>query len=188
MSKIAAYQKQFHYYRSLAEKAVSQISDEHVFEMPSAESNSIAVIMKHMAGNMLSRWTNVFESDGEKSWRNRDDEFINSFNTKEELLHYWAEGWQSLEDTLGNANDNDLETIVYIRNMGCTFHDAIIRQISHYAYHVGQIVFTARLLKGNEFQSLSIPKNQSKSYNAERFARDKTIKHFTDDLKDNPNN
>ena len=186
MSKIAAYQKQFHYYRLLAEKSVAQISDEQIFEMPSAESNSIAVIMKHMAGNMLSRWTNVFESDGEKSWRNRDDEFVNSFRTKEELIKYWNEGWETLDKTLVDATDNDLETIVYIRNMGCTFHDAIIRQISHYAYHVGQIVFTARLLKGSEFQSLSIPKNQSKTYNAERFSREKTIKHFVDDVTDNP--
>lgn len=186
MSKITAYQKQFRYYRSLAEKAASQISNKQIFEVPSQESNSIAVIMKHMAGNMLSRWTNIFESDGEKSWRNRDDEFVNTFNDKEELITYWNEGWERLENTLDNVTNDDLETIVYIRNMGCTFHDAIIRQNSHYAYHVGQIVFIARLLKGSEFQSLSIPKNQSASYNSERFSKEKTIKHFVDDMKDNP--
>ncbi|MFT6336714.1 MAG: putative damage-inducible protein DinB [Saprospiraceae bacterium] len=188
MSKIEAYQKQFKFYRSLAEKAVAQVSDEQIFEGPSSESNSIAVIMKHMSGNMLSRWTNIFESDGEKSWRNRDDEFVNTYSSKEELVAYWNQGWDRLEDTLDDISDDDLETIIYIRNMGCTLHDAIIRQVSHYAYHVGQIVFIARLLKGAEFQSLSIPKNQSKEYNTERFAREKEVKHFVDDQKDNNSN
>lgn len=182
MSKVEAYQKQFLYYRSLAEKAVAQIEDEMLFEVPSAESNSVAVIMKHMAGNMLSRWTNVFESDGEKSWRNRDDEFVDSYSTKEELMQYWNSGWERLSDTLDDITDDDLETIIYIRNMGCTVHDAIIRQISHYAYHVGQIVYIARFLKGIGFESLSVPKGGSKEFNNKRFAREKEIKHFTDDL------
>ena len=100
MSKVEAYQKQFQYYRSLAEKAIVQISDELLFRVPSPESNSIAVIMKHMAGNMLSRWTNIFEADGEKLWRNRDDEFINTFSSKAELTEYWNQGWEKLESTL----------------------------------------------------------------------------------------
>jgi len=186
MSKINVYKKQFHYYRTLAEKAVSQISEEQLFEVPSQESNSIAVIVKHMAGNMLSRWTNIYESDGEKSWRNRDDEFVNTFHSKEELFEYWINGWTKLEETLDSVNDSDLDKIIYIRNMGCTLHDAIIRQISHYAYHVGQIVYLARLLKVSGFKSLSIPKNQSEGYNKERFAKEKTIKHFVDDVKENP--
>ena len=182
MSKVEAYQKQFQYYRSLAEKAIVQISDELLFRVPSPESNSIAVIMKHMAGNMLSRWTNIFEADGEKLWRNRDDEFINTFSSKAELTEYWNQGWEKLESTLEDVSDVDLETIIYIRNMGCTLHDAIIRQVSHYAYHVGQIVFTARLLKVNGFESLSVPLGASKLYNEERFAREKEIKHFVDDI------
>jgi hypothetical protein len=184
MSKIEAYQKQFQYYRSLAEKAILQISDEQLFIVPSPESNSIAVIMKHMAGNMLSRWTDFFNSDGEKSWRNRDDEFINTFSSKVELVEYWNEGWEKVERMLEDVSDVDLDTIIYIRNMGCTLHDAIIRQVSHYAYHVGQIVFTARLLKVNGFESLSVPKGESTKYNKERFAREKEIKHFVDDVND----
>ncbi len=180
MSKIQAYQKQFQYYRSLAEKAILQISENQLFIAPSPESNSIAVIMKHMAGNMLSRWTNVFETDGEKSGRNRDDEFINTFSSKVELIEYWNQGWEKIESTLEDVSDADLERIIYIRNMGCTLHDAIIRQVSHYAYHVGQIVFTARLLKVKGFESLSIPKGESIKYNVERFAREKEIKHFVD--------
>ena len=182
MSKIVAYQKQFRYYRSLAEKAIAQIPDEELFKIPSIESNSIAVVMKHMSGNMLSRWTNIFDSDGEKSWRNRDDEFINTFSSKLELMEYWNQGWEKLENTLEDVSDTDLDNIIYIRNMGCTLHDAIIRQVSHYAYHVGQIVFIARLLKVNGFRSLSVPLGESKLFNEERFARRKEIKHFIDDV------
>lgn len=181
MSKISAYQKQFSYYRSLADKAIAQIEDHQLFEKASVESNSIAVMMKHMAGNMLSRWTDIFESDGEKSWRNREDEFINTFSSKEELLAHWNSGWERLEETLEDLSDEDLDTIIYIRNMGCTLHDAIIRQVSHYAYHVGQIVFTARLLKATGFESLSIPLGKSAEYNQSKFSREKEIKHFVDD-------
>lgn len=185
MSKIGVYHKQFQYYRLLAENAIDQISDEQMFEEPSPESNSIAVIMKHMAGNMLSRWSNIFESDGEKPWRNRDDEFVNTFSSKSEIIEYWNQGWGRLENILEEVSDADLETIIYIRNMGCTLHDAIIRQISHYAYHIGQIVFIARLLNVNGFESLSIPKGDSSKYNEERFAREKEIIHFIDDVNRN---
>ena len=183
MSRISAYQKQFAYYRLIAEQSIAQISENLLFDQPSEESNSIAVIMKHMAGNMLSRWTDVFESDGEKSWRNREEEFINTFSSKEDLLAYWNSGWDRLENTLEDLTEEDLDTIVYIRNMGCTLHDAILRQISHYAYHVGQIVFASKLLKVSGFQSLSIPRGASKSYNNARFAREKKIKHFADDVE-----
>lgn len=182
MSKIEAYRKQFTYYRSLAENAIAQIGERQLFEIPSQESNSIAIIMKHMAGNMLSRWTDIFDSDGEKSWRNRDDEFVNVFKTRAELNEYWIEGWARLEETMASISDDDLDTIIYIRNMGCTLHDAIIRQVAHYSYHVGQIVFIARMLKQEGFISLSIPKGNSKDYNQTRFSRVKEIKHFTDDV------
>jgi len=185
MSKVEAYQKQFSYYRSLAEKSISQIEDALLFEIPSAESNSIAIIMKHMSGNMLSRWTDIFESDGEKSWRDRDDEFVNTFDNRDELITYWDKGWERVEDTLDDIHDDDLETTIYIRNMGCTLHDAIIRQLSHYSYHIGQIVFIARMLKKEGFTSLSIPKGKSKEYNQKRFSKEKEMKHFTDDLDEN---
>jgi len=181
MTKIEVFKKQFEYYRYLAEKSVEQLEPSQLFKVPSGGVNSIAVIMKHIAGNMLSRWTNIFEEDGEKEWRERDEEFINRFKDKEELMEYWNRGWAVLFETLDRIDVEDLERIIYIRNMGCTVHDAIIRQICHYPYHIGQIVFVAKLFKGTSFTSLSIPLNTSKSFNDERFDKDKSIKHFTDD-------
>ena len=181
MKKIEVFKKQFDYYKTLAEKSIAQLEEDSLFEEIENGSNSIAVIMKHIAGNMLSRWTNIFEEDGEKEWRNRDDEFVDGFSGKEELIAYWDKGWTRLFETLDGINEEDLERIIYIRNMGTTVHDAIIRQICHYPYHVGQIVFAAKLIKGESFESLSIPKGASKSYNAKRFGKEKTIKHFTDD-------
>ena len=131
MKRIEVFKKQFEYYKSLAEKSIAQLEDESLFKSPEEGSNSIAIIMKHIAGNMLSRWTNIFEEDGEKEWRNRDEEFIDRFNTKEELMEYWEKGWTKLLETLNQLADEDLDRIIYIRNMGTTVHDAIIRQICH---------------------------------------------------------
>lgn len=182
MDKVAVYIKQFDYYKLLAERAIDQLEDDLLFTPIAEETNSIAVIMKHIAGNQLSRWTNFFEEDGEKEWRMRDREFIDDFSSKDELLRYWEKGWKTLFDVLATIDDSDLSKIIYIRNMGCTVHDAIIRQICHYPYHVGQIVFLARYFKKESFKSLSIPKGQSDVYNEKRFNGDKTIKHFTDDV------
>lgn len=181
MNRIEVFKKQFSYYKTLAEKSIEQLEDATLFEVKGEDTNSIAVIMKHIAGNMLSRWTNIFEEDGEKEWRERDEEFINRFDNKAELMEYWDRGWSVLFDTLNDLEESDLEKVIYIRNMGCSVHDAIIRQICHYPYHIGQIVFLAKLIKGSAFQSLSIPKGESKTYNSQKFAKDKSIKHFTDD-------
>jgi len=181
MSKVDVYKKQFFYYKVLTEKSIDQIIDEKLFEVVEEGTNSIAVIMKHISGNMLSRWTNIFEEDGEKTWRNRDDEFVDSFNGKDELMKYWEKGWTVLFDTLNQLNDDDLERTIYIRNMGCTVHDAIIRQLCHYPYHIGQIVFLSKFFKGKNFKSLSIPLGTSSQYNKEKFSKEKSIKHFTDD-------
>lgn len=183
MTKIEVFRKQFDYYKSLAEKSIDQLESDQLFKVIEEGSNSIAVIMKHIAGNMLSRWTNIFEEDGEKEWRERDEEFINRFESEVALKEYWNEGWKVLFGTLDEIKDKDLDRIIYIRNMGCTVHDAIIRQLCHYPYHIGQIVFIAKLLKGHNFTSLSIPIGESKSYNADRFSREKSTKHFTDDVK-----
>jgi len=183
MDRIKVFKKQFDYYKSLAEKAIEQLEDTDLFKDMGDGSNSIAVIMKHIAGNMLSRWTNIFEEDGEKEWRNRDEEFIDRFSDKASLMDYWNRGWSVLFATLDSIKDEDLEKIIYIRNMGTTVHDAIIRQICHYPYHIGQIVFAAKLIKGGSFKSLSIPLGASKSFNSKRFEKEKSIKHFTDDLK-----
>lgn len=181
MEKLKVFQKQFEYYKSLADKSIVQVDEAMLFKEVGEGSNSIAVIMKHIAGNMLSRWTNIFEEDGEKEWRQRDEEFIDRFSNKEELLAYWEKGWKRLFDTLKSLSEEDLERIIYIRNMGTSVHDAIIRQICHYPYHIGQIVFEAKLIKGDTFVSLSIPKGASKNYNEKRFNKEKSIRHFTDD-------
>lgn len=161
---------------------MDQLSDEQLFWKSDEEANSIAVIVKHIAGNMLSRWTNFLQEDGEKTWRDRDGEFENSFNSKEDILNAWNQGWTCLFDALEQVTEDNLESTVYIRNHGHTITEAINRQLSHYSYHVGQIVFIGRMLKKDDWISLSVPKNQSKEYNKEKFAKEKRRTHFTDDL------
>jgi len=186
-ARISVYEKQFAYYRELAEKAIDQLGSDQLFIKDSEASNSIAVIMKHIAGNMLSRWTDIFNTDGEKTWRNRDQEFIDDFEDYEALMTYWIKGWDCLSNTLSSLTDEDLDKTIYIRNMGCSVHDAIVRQISHYPYHIGQIVHIARAKVGPSFISLSIPLGQSKDYNAKRFAQEKSMKHFIDDVSSDEN-
>jgi hypothetical protein len=181
MSKIGLYKKQFEYYKLLADKSIDQIEDEDLFKVINEGTSSISIIMKHISGNMLSRWTNIFEEDGEKTWRNRDDEFIDNFADKAELMLYWEKGWSVLYNTIDQLEEDDLERTIYIRNMGCTVHDAIIRQLCHYPYHIGQLVFIAKLFKGKTFKSLSIPIGASFQYNQKIFSKEKSIKHFTDD-------
>ena len=177
--------RQFRYYKSLGEKAMSQIGDEQLFYQPHEDANSIGTIVKHMWGNMLSRWTDFLTTDGEKPWRQRDAEFDNDINTREALMNKWEEGWQCLFDALGSISDNDLSMIVYIRNEGHTVLEATNRQLAHYSYHVGQIVFAAKLYKKGEWDSLSIPRNKSVEYNQKKFSEDKGARHFTDEwLKD----
>lgn len=174
--------KQFEYYKSLGEKTFDQLSEEELFWRSDAEANSIAIIVKHMVGNMLSRWTNFLSEDGEKSWRNRDGEFENTFNTRQDIIYAWEKGWACLFDALSQVNDDNLESIIYIRNHGHTIIEAINRQLSHYSYHVGQITFIGRMLKKDAWKSLSVPKGTSKAYNADKFSKDKRRTHFTDDL------
>jgi hypothetical protein len=178
---IESVTKQFAYYKMLGDKAIAQIPDEGLFWQFNEESNSIAVIVQHLHGNMLSRWTDFLTSDGEKEWRNRDAEFEPEIRNREELMHRWEEGWACLFTALKPLTDQDLETIVYIRNQGHTVQEAINRQLAHYPYHVGQIVYIARMVAGGSWQSLSIPKGKSESYNVERFSEEKSRKHFTDE-------
>lgn len=178
---IESVNKQLLYYKTVAEKAIDQLEEKQLFISFNDDSNSIAVIIKHIAGNMLSRWTDFLTTDGEKEWRNRDGEFENKFTTKEELLAFWNKGWDCFFTTLNSLQPEDLVKIIYIRNQGCTVVDAINRQLCHYPYHVGQIVFYAKQLKETPWESLSIPKNNSNNYNAEKFSQDKSLKHFTDD-------
>ncbi|MBA3829220.1 MAG: DUF1572 family protein [Taibaiella sp.] len=179
---VSGTKRLFQVYKLLGEKTMQQVDDAALFWQHNEESNSIATIVKHMRGNMLSRWTDFLTTDGEKPWRERDSEFVNDLKDRETLLVKWNEGWQCLFNALDSITDDDLDKIIYIRNEGQTVLDAINRQIAHYSYHVGQIVYIAKLVKSNEWQSLSIPRNRSKAYNQEKFAQDKQEKHFTDDL------
>lgn len=174
--------KQFHYYRSLGDKTFDQLSFADMQSEFGEDANSITIIVKHIVGNMLSRWTNFMNEDGEKDWRNRDEEFQDTYTSKEQLVTQWKKGWQCLFDAIEPLTAEDLERIVYIRNQGHTVTEAINRQLSHYAYHVGQIVFLGKLIKGKDWQSLSIPKGKSSKYNQQKFSKEKGRRHFTEDL------
>jgi hypothetical protein len=174
-SYLESVKKQFLYYKTLGEKAMNQLQPEQLFVSINEDTNSIAVIVKHLSGNMFSRWTDFLTTDGEKDWRNRDSEFEETIKTKEELLDIWNKGWYCFFKTLNSLTKEQLSEIIYIRNEGHTIIEAINRQLAHYPYHVGQIVFYAKILKENNWTSLSIPKNKSMSYNSEKFSKEKNI-------------
>ena len=178
--------KQFLYYKMLGEKAMEQLEPEQLFVSVNEDTNSIAIIIKHLSGNMISRWTDFLTSDGEKEWRNRDSEFDSYFhrNDKAELMEIWNKGWDCFFNTINALTPDQLETIIYIRNEGHTVMEAINRQLAHYPYHIGQIVFYAKMLKKSDWVTLSIAKNKSNSYNADKFSKEKSIKNFTDDELD----
>jgi uncharacterized damage-inducible protein DinB len=157
--------REFRYYKTLGDKAMAQIDEQALFIEPDPMSNSIAMIVKHMWGNMLSRWTDFLHSDGEKEWRNRDSEFINDIQNRSELLEKWEQGWNLLFSTLEALTEQDLLRIVKIRGEDHTVIAAINRQIAHYAYHTGQIVYLARMLNNGRWQSLSIPRGESAAFN-----------------------
>jgi hypothetical protein len=156
----------FRDYKKLAERAFAQIDDEHFFRTIDDESNSIAVNMKHMAGNMLSRWTDFLASDGEKPGRNRDMEFVMlPETTKADMVAYWDQGWQSVFDAVEPLTPDDLLRTVTIRGQDHTVVQAINRQLTHYAYHVGQIVYLAKHFRASDWQTLTVPKNRSEEFN-----------------------
>lgn len=180
-SYLESVKKQFLYYKMLGEKAMEQLEAEQLFVAVNEDTNSIAVIVKHLSGNMLSRWTDFLTSDGEKETRNRDGEFENDLATKEDVLKVWNEGWNCFLRTLDSLEPEQLSDIIYIRNEGHTVIEAINRQLAHYPYHIGQIVFYAKQLKKSDWNSLSIPKNKSNTYNNAKFAQEKSIKNFTEE-------
>jgi hypothetical protein len=178
---LESIKKQLLYYKTIGEKAIAQLEPEQLFIAVNDDTNSIAVIIKHIAGNMLSRWTDFLTTDGEKEWRNRDGEFEQTFTTKEEVMAFWEKGWTCFFDAINSLTPKQLTTIIYIRNEGHTVLEAINRQLAHYPYHIGQIVFYAKMLKSTQWNSLSIPRNKSANYNTDKFSKDKSLKHFTDD-------
>lgn len=173
--------KQFEYYKMLGEKTFEQLSNEHIGWQFNNESNSIATIVKHLHGNMLSRWTDFLTTDGEKEWRKRDEEFESDHLTKKDLVEKWEEGWNCLFTALTNLRENDLVKTVYIRNQGHTVVDAINRQLAHYSYHIGQIVFLGKMICDENWISLSIPKGASTEFNQTKFSKPKHNEHFTDE-------
>jgi Protein of unknown function (DUF1572) len=155
----------FHFYKKLAEGAIAQVSDDQLFATLDEEMNSIAIIVKHMTGNMRSRWTDFLTSDGEKPDRNRDTEFVEPPDTRAALMQCWDEGWQRVFKALEPLSDSDLERTVSIRGEPHSVMQAINRQIGHYAYHCGQIVFLAKHFKASDWKSLSVPRNKSADFN-----------------------
>ena len=174
-------QKEFYHYKALGDRTFEQLDTDQMNWKSSSESSSIGQIVKHMNGNMLSRWTDFLCSDGEKEWRNRDDEFIDTLKTKETILNVWESGWCCLFDAMDTLKEEDLSTEVFIRNMGQTVQAALHRQLAHYAYHVGQIVFIGKTVTNENWKSLSIPFGKSEEYNQGKFAKPKRTSHFTDD-------
>ena len=182
MKYLESARRQFNMYRHLGEKAMEQMPDEALNWQPNEESNSVVTIVRHLWGNMLSRWTDFLTTDGEKPSRNRDAEFDTSATSRAAMMQEWHAGWECLFDALASITDDDLERIIYIRNDGLTVLEAINRQISHYSYHVGQIVYIAKMMAKGDWQTLSIARNKSQDYNAGKFAQEKEQRDFTKDL------
>ena len=159
--------KRFRYYKQLGDNTFEQLTAEQLFWQCNEASNSIAVVVKHLAGNMLSRWTNFLSEDGEKKWRNRDEEFVNNFQTKQEVLDYWEKGWACFFEALEQVNEHNLSHTISIRGEKHSVLDAVLRQLAHYPYHIGQIVYIAKMLKDEQWHTLSIARNQSAQFNLE---------------------
>lgn len=155
----------FRYYKNLAERAIAQATDEELLATLDLEMNSIAVIVKHLAGNMRSRWTDFLTSDGEKPDRNRDTEFVEPPDTRDALLASWEEGWQCLFKALESLSAEDLTRTITIRGEAHSVMQAINRQVAHYSYHCGQIVLLAKHFRQEEWQSLTVPRHRSEEFN-----------------------
>ena len=162
---LTSVKKHFTQYKLMGEKTIEQLNKEDLFWQYNEQSNSIAIIVQHLWGNMLSRWTNFLTEDGEKPWRERDAEFDTVIKTKEELLTKWKAGWQCLLDALDSLTNEDLGKTIYIRTEPLIVIDAINRQLAHYCSHVGQIVYLGKMLAGDQWKSLSIQKGNSKVFN-----------------------
>ena len=190
--------QQFQYYKQLGDKTMDQLNDEQLFWQYNDASNSIAVMAKHLWGNMMSRWTDFLTTDGEKDFRKRDEEFelrvgpslqgVDTANaegvdehSRAVIIEKWEQGWACLFTALDSINEDNFDTTIYIRNQGHSIPEAVNRQMMHYAYHVGQMVYLGRMMKGEDWQSLSIPKGNSKAYDAEKFSQEKGKRHFTDE-------
>ena len=179
---LESVRKQFQYYKLLGERTFDQLNETDLFWQFNPESNSIAIIVNHLSGNMKSRWTDFLTTDGEKNWRDRDREFEDIIKNRRDLTEQWEAGWACVFTALDAIDKNNFNTVIYIRNQGHTIVEAVNRQLAHYAYHIGQITYIGRMIKGKDWRSLSIPKGQSKDFNEKKFAQKKTRAHFTDEF------
>ena len=160
--------------KETGERAMNQIKDEDFFYQPNRDTNSIAIIIRHLSGNMLSRWTDFLTTDGEKEWRKRDEEFEEVFYTdKDDLMDRWEKGWKCVFDAVGSLTPEDLTKTIYIRKEPHTVIRAINRQLTHYSFHIGQIVYMAKYLARDNWNSLSIPKGKSKEFNEKLMGKSK---------------
>jgi hypothetical protein len=157
--------KRLRYYKMLGEKTFEQLSDADLHYAPNGTCNSIAVVIQHMHGNMMSRWTNFLTEDGEKAWRLRDAEFEVRDHSKQQLMNMWSEGWACFLNSLAALKEEDLLRTVTIRQEPLTVIDAINRQLAHYPYHVGQIIYIGKIIKDEKWTNLSIEKGKSEAYN-----------------------
>ena len=159
--------KRFKEYKALGDKTFDQLNEADMFFKPNEASNSIAVIIQHLHGNMLSRWTNFLTEDGEKEWRKRDEEFEEQQFSRQQLLDKWNEGWNIFLDTLESLKEEDLVKTITVRTQPLVVIDAINRQMAHYSSHVGQIIYIGRWIRSDEWKTLSIPKGNSQQFNKE---------------------
>ena len=165
------------YYKDLADKTFEQLNDAEMHFRPNEESNSVAIIIQHMAGNMLSRFTKFLTEDGEKEWRQRDDEFEVHQYSKQQLINLWEKGWQCTWHALEPLKEDDLLKTISIRKETLTVLDAINRQLAHYPHHIGQILYIGKIIKGKDWKNLSIPKGQSNAYNQGTHIKDPAKKY-----------
>ena len=163
--------KRVAYYKELGDKTLNQLSEADFHFVPNKENNSIAIIIQHVAGNMLSRWTDFLTTDGEKDWRNRDAEFEEQELSKQQLIDFWEKGWACFLNSLNALTADDLLKTIYIRQEAILVTDAINRQMAHYPYHIGQIIYIGKIIKDQHWQSLSIAKGNSQQYNQELFSK-----------------
>ncbi|MEC5156852.1 DUF1572 family protein [Chryseobacterium sp. MP_3.2] len=166
--------KRFLHYKELGDQTFSQINDEQILFQFNSESSSILTIVKHLSGNMISRWTNFLTEDGEKDGRNRDREFENTVQTKAEMIEIWEKGWLALFSALDQITEENLYSTLLIRREKHSLLNAILRQLAHYPYHIGQIIYIAKMLKNEDWKNLSIPENQSSEFNADFIKKQQT--------------
>ncbi len=182
-NRLLSLLKLFRYYKKLGEQAMAQVPEAELFQTIAPGANSISIIVGHLNGNMRSRWTDFLSTDGEKAWRQRDQEFEEQYNSREQILEAWETGWQCLFSALEGLDSQSLAQTVYIRGQAHSVEGAIHRQLAHYSYHCGQIVLLAKCAAGNHWTSLSIPKGGSDAFNQQRFNAPRAEGHYTDNPK-----